>query len=115
MNEKQPDGSVQTHFERALGQKIMSKRRDRGFTQIDLAAEIGVHRNTLSRWEDGDGSPDVWMLLRISYVLRSNILIFLPGRELVWGSALAQAVEERDPKKGVASERDPQLAHQSAA
>lgn len=111
----QQNGSVQTKFERELGHLIMTNRKNAGFTQIDLAAEIGVHRNTLSRWEDGDGSPDVWMLLRISYVLQRNHLLFLPGRELVWGSELAQAVEERDPKKGVASERDPQLAHQSAA
>ena len=111
----QPNGSVQTNFERALGEQITGRRKVGGFTQIALAAEIGVHRNTLSRWEDGDGSPDVWMLLRIAYVLRMNILVFLPGRELVWGSELAQAVEERDPKKGVASERDPQLAHRAVA
>ena len=107
--DNQPNGSVQTKFEKALGEQITARRKDSGFTQIALAAEIGVHRNTLSRWEDGDGSPDVWMLLRIAYVLQVNHLLLLPGRELVWGSELPSASLERDPVFGIERERDPQI------
>lgn len=51
---------------RDLGRRIRWLRRDRQWTQYDLAAESGVSRNTLSRWEIGARMPDVESLWRIA-------------------------------------------------
>ncbi len=110
-----PAGQVEQAFNQEMGSRIACQRKQHGFSQIALAFEIGVHRNTLMRWEDGGASLPTWMLLRIAYVLRISHLVLLPDRDLVWGTALEAAIQERDPVKGVQSERDPQLQHRDVA
>ena len=103
------DYSIQDEFNRELGQKVRKARKHAGFSQTDLSLEIGVHRNTVGRWEEGEDSVPLWMLLRIAYTLQVSHLILLPTRELIWGRQLAGFTRERDPLKDIVEERDPQL------
>ena len=105
----QTDGAIEQKFNEEVGRLIQLHRKDCGFSQTVLACEIGVHRNTLMRWEDGDAGVPLWHLMRIAYVLRLGHMIFLPGRELVWGSEAIAASRERDPVASAKWERDPQL------
>ena len=41
---------------------ILSKRRERGMTQDDLAAHIGVSKAPVSKWETGQCFPDITIL-----------------------------------------------------
>lgn len=110
----QIDGAVEQRFNAEVGRLIQLRRKDRGFSQTTLAAEIGVHRNTLMRWEDGEASLPLFMILRIAYTLRVTHLALLPGRDMVWGTDLIRAARERDPLDGAQWERDPQLAPTAA-
>lgn len=110
----QVDGATERKFNEEAGRLIQLRRKHTGFSQTAMALEIGVHRNTLMRWEDGDAGVPLWHLLRIAYVLRVNHLMLLPGRELVWGTEVSAASQERDPIAGVELERDPQIAQQLA-
>lgn len=40
-----------------LSQKVKKLRRKRGWTQEDLAREIGVSLSTVQRWEKRGGKP----------------------------------------------------------
>ena len=40
-----------------LGQKVKRLRRKRGWTQEDLAREMGVSLSTIQRWEKKGGNP----------------------------------------------------------
>ncbi len=40
-----------------LSQKVKRLRRKKGWTQEDLAREIGVSLSTVQRWEKRGGSP----------------------------------------------------------
>ncbi|MFC1990729.1 helix-turn-helix domain-containing protein [Chloroflexota bacterium] len=40
-----------------LGQKVTKLRRKKGWTQEDLAQEIGVSLSTVQRWEKRGGNP----------------------------------------------------------
>jgi len=40
-----------------LSQKVKRLRRKRGWTQEDLAREIGVSLSTVQRWEKRGGNP----------------------------------------------------------
>ena len=73
-------------FNSAIGLIIESKRKERGISQQMLALSVGVHRNTLCRWESGERACPLWMLLRIADLLCCNHLVLLPRREYTWGA-----------------------------
>ena len=52
-----------------LGNKIATKRKDLGMTQIDFAEKLNVTRQTVSRWEAGTVMPDIEKIPDIAAVL----------------------------------------------
>lgn len=79
-------------FDSEIGRIIESKRKERGISQQMLALSVGVHRNTLCRWESGERGCPLWMLLRIADVLCCNHLVLLPRREYTWGAGWGAGV-----------------------
>ena len=102
------DGEVEAAFYAECGRRIVAQRKRRKVSASELAAEVGVHRNTISRWESGDQAIPFWMLLRIADILECNHLFLTPGRDYTWGKYYAY-LRERDPKRGAQSERDPPI------
>ena len=49
-----------------LGKNIYALRRERGVTQEELAAELGVTAAAVSKWEKGNTLPDVLMVCAIA-------------------------------------------------
>lgn len=49
-----------------FGEKLVEERKSRGLSQEQLADELGVSRQAISRWEAGNALPDVSNLKRIS-------------------------------------------------
>lgn len=49
-----------------FGKKIQNLRKREGLTQEELAEKIGVTRQTISKWELGETSPDLNLLDKIS-------------------------------------------------
>ena len=41
-----------------LSEKILSLRKQHGMSQEDLAGELNVSRQAISRWEVGSAQPD---------------------------------------------------------
>jgi transcriptional regulator with XRE-family HTH domain len=52
----------------SLGQRIRRERQARGWTQYELAAEVGVKRFTVTRWESGE-IPETPLFFRLAHVL----------------------------------------------
>jgi DNA-binding XRE family transcriptional regulator len=100
--------TIESRFSHELGRNIESKRKACQWRQQDLAVEIGVHRNTLMRWEEGLSECPMLMMLRICDTLGCNHLSVLPGKEFTWG-AYREAQRERDMKRRIRYERDPPL------
>lgn len=44
------------------GLLIAQIRKEKGYTQKDLAEKIGVSNATVSKWETGKGFPDISLL-----------------------------------------------------
>jgi DNA-binding XRE family transcriptional regulator len=59
-------------FARTFGLKLMRRRVDAGMKQTLLAELAGVHRNTLMRWERGQGVPNVFEWDLLDTVLRER-------------------------------------------
>ena len=55
-----------------LGTALRSLRRERGFTQVDLAEELGVTQTSVSEYERGRVVPPVATLRRILEVLEAD-------------------------------------------
>lgn len=53
-----------------LGKNISALRRERGVTQEDLAAELGVTAAAVSKWEHGYTLPDILMLCALADYFR---------------------------------------------
>ena len=49
-----------------VGEKLYRLRKDKGLSQEQLAAELSVSRQTLSKWEAGAAVPDTENVLKIS-------------------------------------------------
>ena len=56
-----------------LNENIKQHRKNKGFTQETLAQELGVVRQTVSKWEKGLSVPDAELLQRLSEVLETSV------------------------------------------
>ena len=52
---------------------IYAKRKDKGLSQEKLAEEIGVARQTISKWETGETLPDAESLKRLAEALDFSV------------------------------------------
>ena len=67
-----------------LSDNIKSLRKNKGYTQEELAARINVVRQTVSKWEKGFSVPDAEALQRLADVLEVDI------KELLGAPALSE-------------------------
>lgn len=58
---------------RALGIRIAGARALRNLSQADLASAVGVHVQTVYRWEAGTQPPDSYSLWLCCRVLRVRV------------------------------------------
>ena len=63
----------------ALGSKIVALRKAKGLSQADLAAQLGVHKNELGRYERGEATPSIDVARKIADLLNVS-LDFLIGK-----------------------------------
>ena len=49
-----------------IGIFIATLRKERGLTQTALAEMLGISNRTVSKWENGDGLPDISLLPSIA-------------------------------------------------
>lgn len=61
------------------GKIISSARKEKGLTQIQLAEMLNVSNRAVSKWENGDGFPDITLLPEISKSLELTIDELLTG------------------------------------
>lgn len=65
-----------------IGKFILEKRKSLNLTQKELAERIGITDKAISKWERGQGCPDVSLLELLSKELGCSILELLKGREV---------------------------------
>ena len=56
-----------------IGKKIMNLRKKNGLSQEELAEKIGVTRQTISKWELGETSPDLKQSKKISEIFKVSL------------------------------------------
>ena len=63
-----------------LGSRIAELRRKKNMTQEELAAELGVTPQAVSKWENDQTSPDSLKMIRLAEVLDTDIEYLTIGR-----------------------------------
>ena len=66
-----------------VGQFISEKRKALGMTQQDLAEKLQITNKAVSKWETGDGMPDIQLLKPLSIELGVTVDEILNGEEKV--------------------------------
>lgn len=63
-----------------IGRTISTHRKALGLTQMQLAAQLQVSNRTVSKWENGDGFPDISLLPGLAAALDITIDELLTGK-----------------------------------
>lgn len=79
--------------------KLVELRREKGYSQEQLALMLGVSRQAVSKWEAGTTMPDISKILQLSEFF-----------EVTTDYLLKESVEERRSAKGDASEKFDELS-----
>ena len=77
-----------------FGEKLQALRRERGWSQEDLASEIPISRQAVSKWESSAAVPDTENVLRLSDIFGVSTDYLL--REELTGDGDLPAVKRRE-------------------
>lgn len=69
-------------MELLIGANIRRLRRERNLTQEEVAAHLGVSFQSISKWERGDGYPDITMLPALAHYFGTSVDELLGAGEL---------------------------------
>lgn len=68
-------------MERKIGVKLAELRKKKGFTQEQLAEQLGVSAPAVSKWETGVSYPDITLLCPLARALGTNVDTILQFEE----------------------------------
>ena len=64
-----------------FGKFLANLRKEKGFTQKELAEKLFVSDKTISKWECGNGMPDIAVLVPLSELLNISVTELLSCRK----------------------------------
>lgn len=73
--------------DKLIGQRVRLARRDKGLNQDELSARLGIHRNSLVRYERGERGIDVVLLVRVAEELGVSLHWLVTGEGEIHASA----------------------------
>lgn len=68
----------------SIGERIIDLRKERNMSQGDLAKALNVSRQAVSKWENGQSSPDTIKLILLAEVLDTEVEYLATGRKPVY-------------------------------
>lgn len=63
----------------AIGERITALRKEHDLSQMQLAQALGVSRQAVSKWENGQTSPDTVKLIHLAEVLDTEVEYLATG------------------------------------
>ncbi len=86
-----------------IGERITILRRQQGLTQVQLAGQLGVSPQAVSKWESGQSCPDIMMLVPLSKIFGVSTDQLL-GEEERNIPLFEEMASESEPENGMRSE-----------
>ena len=69
------------HTEMTLGRRIAALRKDKSLRQDDLAENLGVSPQAVSKWENDNSCPDITLLPALAKILGVTVDELLSGKQ----------------------------------
>lgn len=90
-----------------LGENIAALRKNRGFTQEELAKRLGVSPQAVSKWENGTACPDIALLPEIADIFSVTVddLMRAPAERLI-SNENKQGEDESEADKSATDFKD---------
>ena len=63
-----------------IGDRIKSKRKELGLTQVELGEKLHVTDRAVSKWEQNEGNPDISIIASLASILNVSIDYLLTGK-----------------------------------
>ena len=82
-----------------LAEKLKEARKNAGLTQTELAEKLCVSRQAITKWEAGNGIPDVENLKALSQVLNVSIDFLLDEGEALEKTVIKEPIDLKDYAK----------------
>ena len=57
----------------SFGENLRTVRKERNISQEELAAQLHVSRQAISRWEQGNGYPEMEKMITLSRILKVSL------------------------------------------
>lgn len=76
--------------------KLYELRKKKGLSQEELANKLNVSRQTISKWELGDSTPDMEKLIAISDLFEISLDQLVLGKEQSSAEPISKTSEVRD-------------------
>ena len=65
-----------------IGQFIKAMRKEKNLTQREVAEKLNISEKTVSKWETGNGLPEVGLMLPLCKLLEISVNELLSGARL---------------------------------
>lgn len=65
----------------SIGDRIIELRKQKALSQGQLAEIVGVSRQAVSKWENGQNSPDTIKLIHLADILDTDVEYLATGRK----------------------------------
>lgn len=66
-----------------IGKFISACRKEKGFTQMQLAEKLNITNRAVSKWETGKSMPDVSLMLDLCNILGITVNELLSGERII--------------------------------
>ena len=86
-------------MEMTIGKRIAQLRKEKGFTQEDLAGMMEVSAQAVSKWENDQTCPDIASLPKLAKILGVTVDELLSGREDAPIAQILPPEERKDIKE----------------
>lgn len=67
---------------KSTGSFIAEKRKEQGLSQKQLAEKLSITDKAVSKWETGNGAPDISLLIPLSDILNVSVVEILNGEKI---------------------------------
>ncbi len=92
-----------------FGLFLSSQRKEKGYTQKDLAAKLYISDKAVSKWERGISLPDISLLAPLAEMLDLSVTELLEGKKMEKDSEMNAAQVENLVKKALSFSEKPEI------
>ena len=67
-------------MEETIGKRIAARRKEKGYTQEEIAERLGITAQAVSKWENDTSCPDISLLPALAEMLGTTVDALLSGK-----------------------------------